>query len=260
MNKRAILALLLAIALPLAGYFIVSYYSKTAAPMPGHYFYDDVKEIDEHGKLTTDTVWHVVRDINFTTQMGKQVKLYDLHNRILVIDFFFTRCGSICPAMTTAMKKLQDSYRKTDTLVQFISISVDPVHDSVPHLRKWADRFNVNHDNWWFVTGDKKDIYDFALTELKAGLADTEVDSAFIHTPLMFLVDTNHLVRGFYDGLDSAKQTQLVRDISLLSLEKNKKAPTIFRDFIPILPIIFIGIGIIVIMSVIFTRKKKKDG
>jgi protein SCO1/2 len=260
MNKKAILALMLAILLPLTGYLIVKYFSKDAVQMPPRYFYDSVAVNTDRGKTTTDTLWHTVRDIHFTNQLGKQVSLYDLHGRVVVIDLFFTRCGTICPGMAKAMKRLQDSFKKNDSIVQFISISVDPEHDSVPQLRKFADRFNVNHDTWWMVTGDKKDIYDFAMHELKAGLADTEVDSAFIHTSKMFLLDSTHIVRGFYDGLDSDRQARLVRDVPLLMLERNKKAPSVFRDFIPILPLIFVGIGIIVVMAIVFTRKKIADG
>jgi len=143
------------------------------------------------------------------------------------------------------MKKLQASFAKNDNIVQFISVSVDPGHDSVPQLRKFADRYNANHDTWWFVTGDKKEIYDFAFNELKAGLADTEIDTAFIHTENFFLLDSNRIVRGWYNGFDTVKQAQLVRDIPLLMLEKDKRSPSVFRDFIPILPVIFIAIGII---------------
>ena len=229
--------------------------------MPRHYFEpDSVVQRTSNGKTYTDTVWHRVRNIHFTNQFGKQVSLDDIHNRVVVIDFFFARCPSLCPALALRMKRLQDSFKKNDSIVHFISISIDPVHDSVPIIRKFADRFNVNHDTWWFVTGDKKDIYDFAFNELRASTVDTGVDTAFIHTPYFYLLDSNHVVRGFYDGMDTAKQEQLVRDIPLLTLEKDKKSPSVFRGFIPILPIIFVGIGIIVIMAVVFTRKKNQDG
>jgi protein SCO1/2 len=259
MSKKAILALMLAILMPLTGYLLVKYFSKDAVQMPHRYFFDSVVVNEKNGKTTTDTIWHKVRDIRFTNQLGKQVSLYDLKGKILVIDFFFSRCPSICPGLAVNMKKLQNSFVKNDSIVQFISISVDPEHDSVPQLRRFADRYNVNHDTWWFVTGDKKDIYDFALKDLKAGLADTEVDTAFIHTENFFLLDSNMIVRGWYNGFDTAKQAKLVRDIPLLMLEKDKKAPSVFRDFIPLLPVIFVGIGIVVIMTVIFTRKKNKE-
>ena len=148
---------------------------------------------------------------------------------------------------------------KNDSIVQFISISIDPEHDSVPELRKFADRYNVNHDSWWFVSGNKKDVYDFALNELKASVADSSVDTAFIHTPNFFLLDSNYVVRGWYDGFDTVKQEKLVRDIPLLMLERDKKAPSLLREFIPLLPVIFIGIGLVFIVVFFLSRQKNKN-
>ena len=261
MSKKAILALMLAILMPVTGYLLVKYFAKDAVQMPRRYFEpDSVVVRTSNGKTSTDTIWHKVKNIHFVNQLGKHVSLDDLHGKVLVIDFFFSRCPSICPGLAMRMKRLQDSFKQNDSIVQFISISVDPEHDSVPQLRKFADRFSVNHDTWWFVTGDKKEIYDFALHELKAGLADTDVDTAFIHTENFFLLDSSRIVRGWYNGFDTVKQARLVRDIPLLMLERDKKAPSIFVDFIPLLPIIFVGIGIIIIMAVIFGRKKNRDG
>ena len=260
MNKKAVLALMLALVMPFAGYFIVKYFSERTVHMPHRYFEPDSVVVKEkNGKTVTDTIWHKVKNIEFTNQLGKKVSLYDLKGKIIVIDFFFTRCPSICPGLARSMKRLQDSFLKNDSIVQFISISVDPEHDSVPQLRKFADRINANHDSWWFVTGNKKDIYDFALNELKAGLADTEVDSAFIHTENFFLLDSNFIVRGWYNGFDTLKQARLVQDIPLLMLEKDRNKPSVFQEFIPILPLIFIAIGIVFVVVLIFNRQKNKQ-
>jgi len=260
MNKKAILALMLAILMPLTGYLLVKYYSKEAVHMPRKYFEpDSVVTRERNGKLVTDTIWHKVKNINFTNQLGKKVSLYDLHGKIIVLDFFFTRCPSICPALARNMKRLQDSFKQNDSIVQFISISIDPVHDSVQQLRKFADRFNINHDTWWMVTGNKEEIYDFALHEVKANVADVNVDTAFPHTYDFFLLDTNKIVRGFYNGFDSAKQATLVRDIPLLMLERDKTSPSVLRDFIPILPMIFIAIGIVVLITILLNRSRNKQ-
>ncbi len=224
MNKSAILGLMLAILLPLAGFLLVKWYGGDAVHMPARYFYDRVDTVNHDGRIQIDTVWHHVKNIQFTNQLGKTVTFDSLKGKILVIDFFFTRCPSICPGLANSMRKLQQSYSNSrDSIVQFISISVDPERDSVPELRKFADRFTSNHDSWWFVTGNKQEIYDFALQELKASIADTEVDTAFIHTENFFLLDRDRVVRGWYNGFDSAKQAKLVRDIPLLLLEKPRK-------------------------------------
>lgn len=231
MNKKAILGLMLAVVLPFTGYYLVKYYSDRAVHLPRRYFYDSVAVIEKNGKTVTDTLWHHVRNMTFTNQLGKTVTLDSLKGKILVIDFFFSRCPSICPGMAKSMKRLQNSFiNSNDSIVQFISISIDPKHDSVPNLRNFANRYTNNHDSWWFVTGNKEEIYDFALNELKANIADPNVDTAFIHTENFFLLDRDRVVRGWYNGFDTVKQSKLVSDIPLLMLEKRKKRS--FKEFL----------------------------
>jgi protein SCO1 len=258
MNKKAIVALLIAILLPFTGYFLVKRFSSNAVHMPGRYFFDSVTVTEKNGRTVTDTIWHRVKNMKFTNQLGKQVTLDDLKGKIIVMDFFFTRCPTICPGLTRNMKKLQDSFVKNDSIVQFISVSIDPGHDSVPQLRKFAERYNVNHDTWWLVTGDKAALKDFALEEMKANIADTEVDTAFIHTENFFLLDKDRVIRGWYNGFDAEKQAQLASAIPTLMLERDKKAPSFFRKFIPILPVIFVAIGIVIIGVAVLSRKKRQ--
>jgi len=128
------------------------------------------------------------------------------------------------------MKKLQNSFPNNDSIVQFVSLSIDPAHDSLAQLRNWASRFNVNPDTWWLGTGNKDSIYNFAFNELKASVADSDIDTAFIHTENFFLLDKERVVRGWFNGLDSVAQSKLVRDIPLLMLEKDQKRS--FKDFV----------------------------
>ncbi|MEJ7588628.1 MAG: SCO family protein, partial [Ferruginibacter sp.] len=86
MNKKAILGLLLAIAMPLAGYYIVKYYSNQVMHMPRRYFYDSVAVVEKNGRTSSDTIWHKVRNITFTNQRGKTVTLDSLKGKILVVD------------------------------------------------------------------------------------------------------------------------------------------------------------------------------
>ena len=199
--------------------------------MPTRYYADSVINKVVNGKSTTDTIWHQVANIQLTNQLGKQVSLDELKGRIIIADFFFTRCPSICPALTINMKGLQDALKMKDSrkridsaFIQFLSFSVDPERDSAEALKKYADKYGVNHDTWWLLTGPKREIYDFALNELKLGLQDGEtVDSNFIHTGKFILMDKQRVVRGYYDGLDTTSLSKLVEDVTLLLLEKDKK-------------------------------------
>ena len=126
MSKKAILALLLAALVPALSYLLVKFYSERAVQMPGRFFFDSVATIEKNGKTTYDTIWHHVKNISFTNQLGQHVSLYDIKGKIIVLDFFFTRCPTFCPGMARSMKKLQDAFKKNDTsFVQFISISIE---------------------------------------------------------------------------------------------------------------------------------------
>ena len=98
---------------------------------------------------------------------------------------------------------------------------MDPERDSVPVLKSYGDKYGINPGLWWLLTGPKKQIYDFSMNELKLGLADGEgVDSNFIHTQKIVLLDKQHVVRGYYNGLSGVEMAKLANDVVFVMLEK----------------------------------------
>jgi protein SCO1/2 len=254
-SKKALIALCIAILLPVVSYLLVRGVSEDAIKMPGHYFPENIVDSISNGKRITDTTWHVVANDTLTNQLGDKVSIGQLRGKIIVADFFFTRCPSICPYLTTNMKHLQESIKprevteRVDTqFVHFLSFSIDPERDSVPVLKKYASKYRINPDLWWLLTGPKKTIYDFALNEVKLPLQDGQnVDSNFIHTSKFVLIDKKGIVRSYYNGLDTTDLLKLQTDIGLLMLEKDKNEPSIFSELKPLWPIFvaaLIGLGI----------------
>ena len=210
--------------LPIASYLFVSNLSKDAIKMPRRYFYDTVVVKMEKGKKINDTVWHKVRPFKLKNQFGKEVGLEDWGGKIIIADFFFTSCPSICPKLTRNMKKLQTAFKKTDSLVRFVSFTVDPMRDTVQALKAYGDKFGIDHDTWFMLTGDKNELYDIALNEFKASIASNgNIDTGFIHTDRFFLLDRDRVVRGWYSGLDSVNLDKLIKDVVLLNMERDKK-------------------------------------
>jgi protein SCO1 len=267
-SKKALLALCVAVLTPLVFFTITDYKSKTAVATPGRYYYDSVLTKIQDGKQMTDTLWHRVHDIELTNQLGEKVSLDQLGRKVLVVDFFFTHCPNICPALTRNMKKLQDAMRPSEeskkndsSFVQFLSFSVDPQRDSASVLKAYGDKYGVNPDLWWMLTGPKKTIYDFALNELKMGLSDGEgVDSNFIHTQKLVLLDKQRVVRGYYDGLDSASMSKLASDIVFIMLEKDKNSPSELAELKPLLPMFAIVLLLTAVGVYYFSRKSRQPG
>ncbi len=224
MKRKGIVVFLIAVVLPVVSYLIVDSYSKGATGMPRRYFYDTVITKMQDGKPVDDTIWHKIRPFKLKNQFGTEVGLDDFGGKIIVADFFFTSCPSICPTLTRNMKRLQTAFLKTDSLVRFVSFTIDPTRDSVEKIKAYGDKYGINHDTWWMLTGPKQEIYDIALNEFKASVAsDGKIDTSFIHTEKFFLLDKDKVVRGWYNGLDSTNLDKLIKDIVLISMERDKK-------------------------------------
>jgi protein SCO1 len=266
MNKKALYGIILAVVLPLAGYFALKTAAKGAAVMPRHYLPDSIITLTKAGKQYTDTVWHRLPEISFINQLGDTVSWKDMEGKIVVADFFFTHCPTICPVMTVNMKKLQGGIKNSDKIdnpggdfVQFLSFSIDPERDSAAQLKKWADRFQIDPQSWWLLTGDRKKIYDFSINDLKLLAQDGgPVDSNFLHTDYFVLIDKNRNIRGYYHGLDSTALSQLSHDIVMLYLEKDPKEKSFFSGKLELIAIVFIIAAIsIVIGSKVLKRESK---
>jgi protein SCO1 len=263
MNKSAIIAICIALLLPLTGYFLMKGLSNKNIHPPRHFIYDTVINKTEKGKRITDTVWHKVPDYTFTNQLGRPVTWNDMEGKVIVADFFFTHCPTICPALTRNMKQLQETVRNNERVgdrepdfIQFLSFSVDPERDSVAALKKWADRFQVNPVNWWLLTGSKKDIYEMSIDHLKLGLVDGDgIDTNFLHTDYFVLIDKNRHIRGYYHGLDTASLYRLSQDIIFLNLEKDPNRKSFFAGKLEIMAVAMLTAILGAFLLVYFLKK-----
>ena len=257
---------MLAALLPLIGYFIVKRYSDSAVTMPRHYFPDSIEVTKKRGKIAYDTAWHKLSDFSLVNQVGDSVSLNKLKGKIIVANFFFTHCPTICPPMTRNMKRLQESIHngqrvgdRTNERIHFLSFSIDPERDSVQRLKYWGDRFQVNPDQWWLLGGDKKVIYDFAINEIKLPTIDGKgIDTSFIHSEKFVLIDSNRHVRGYYNGLDSASLAQLSRDIVLLTMEKDPSKKGFLAGKLQVITVV-VFLAIIAVGLFLFLFQKRNS-
>lgn len=272
MNKTALYGLLIGVFIPVMAYFIMKFVPVNA--MPHRLFADGVETKVVKGKEVIDTVWHKVPDFSLTNQLGQKVSWKDLKGKIVVADFFFTRCPQICPQMTRNMKRLQEAVKNNNLagardpdFVQFLSFTVDPTHDSVAQLKKFADRFQIDPRNWWLLTGDKKQIYNLALDGMKLGIDSTEVDTAFIHPQKLVLIDKDRVIRSrrdalgnvkLYNGLDTNDVKNIAEDIILLTLEKDKNKKFFLAGELPLIGVA-LGVAVILVTLMMIFFKTNKN-
>lgn len=234
-----IFGLVLAIALP--AFFIILFkpLGEIPRPKPPHKMYSTgTKEFaDASGNKFLDTVYHKVPNRIFTSQDGQDFALDSLAGTVYVADFFFASCPGICPIMTSQLERVQKAFIK-DNNFKILSFSVDPARDSVPALREYARNHGVIPGKWYFLRGEKSDIFSLAQDGFKIIVKDgTTPEEAFIHSEKLTLVDADGNIRGYYDGTDSSSVNQLMGDIVLVlrdyeknySFRKNRNDESLFR-------------------------------
>ena len=273
MNRNAAIATFLAIGTALLAYFVMRFVPRVEPPH--RLFYDSVSTRIADGKQIHDTIWSKVPDFEFTNQLGQKVSWKDLQGKIVIADFFFTTCPVVCPRMTQHMKNLQGAIKpqkrvnvKDTGFVHFLSFTVDPERDSVEALKKYADKYQINPQNWWLLTGDKKQIYDLALNGMKLGITEGTVDASFIHPQKFVLIDKDRVVRArkdslgnvrLYDGTNPADVRAVAEDIVLLSLEKDPRKKFFLAGKLEIIAVVFVLVALGLVLMFAYLKKEKRN-
>jgi protein SCO1 len=86
------------------------------------------------------------------------------------------------------------------------------------------------------------------------------VDSNFVHTDYIALLDKDRVIRGYYHGTDTAALAKLGDDLVFIMLERDKnRKSTVFDELRPLrIPIVLILVGTVVAVVVWDRRSRKK--
>lgn len=94
-------------------------------------------------------------DTVLVTQDGKKLKLKSevFANRIVVLDFAYTTCTTVCPVLSAVLAKVQDQLGdKSGKEVQLVTITVDPARDTPARLKQYASKHGAKA-GWLWLTG-----------------------------------------------------------------------------------------------------------
>jgi protein SCO1/2 len=163
---------------------------------------------------------HKIPEFSFINQNKEVVNNNTFRGKIYIADFFFTSCPGICPKLTKNMGIIQEAY-KSDNAIMLLSHTVMPWRDSVPLLKAYAEKHQVNPKKWHLVTGDKDELYNIARTGYFADedFTKTQDERNFMHTENFILVDRKGNIRGVYNGTLEVDIERLKRHIEILKQE-----------------------------------------
>ena len=131
--------------------------------------------------FTADRTAAQIPDIKVVDQNGKPRHFYSdlVRGKVVVMDFVYTTCTTICPPLGATFGKLQKNLgERLGKDVFLVSVSVDPATDTPERLRAWGAQFKAR-PGWTLVTGDKTEL-DRLLRVLGADAASPASHSAMI--------------------------------------------------------------------------------
>ena len=164
-----------------------------------------------------------VPQFSFQDRGGTMISNSSLKGKVWVADFIFARCAGSCPMLTHQFKILQDAWKGNSGL-KLVTFTVDPDHDTPAVLKKYAEDIQADPDQWFFLTGPKKELYGAIRDGFKVTAQEDpqgEAGFEFIHTTRMMLVDGDGMIRGMYDGQDDEDIKKFQQDVRYLMSSHN---------------------------------------
>ena len=138
-----------------------------------------------------------VPDFKLTDQNNKTVTNKNMLGKVYLVEFFFSKCPTICPVMNTNMRAIEEEINNPGFGI--ISISIDPENDTPQTLKQHADRIGVKSPNWHFLTGNRDYIGKLA-DQFNIYVGDKEDESESLnHSGMIALVDQEGNIRCRYN-------------------------------------------------------------
>ena len=184
----------------------------------GIWFFPKIMDRFESDSLKKNTRLNFSKELNFVKLNGEKKKVpdfifknqdnllisnEDFLGKVFVVEFFFTKCPSICIEMNKNMKVLDKEFGDRNDF-GIASFSIDPEHDTVQVLKEYAEFINVKSKNWHFLTGSLTDIYDLSNTGFNIfSSINPDVAGGFEHQGFFALIDQNGYIRSRENGMGS---------------------------------------------------------
>lgn len=146
--------------------------------------YTSAEESHDHSaaSVTRSEVDYRLPDVTLTREDGKKVSFSQEMDdgRPVLVNFVFTTCSAICPALSHVFAKVQSKLGDEAKKVHMVSISIDPEHDTPAKLKEYAAKFKAG-PQWNHYTGS-----------LEASIAVQKAFDAYrgdkmSHTPLTLI-------------------------------------------------------------------------
>ncbi len=177
------------------------------------------------GDADLPLIWHAP-EFSLNNQHAELITTDALYGHVWIANFFFTKCTSACPMMTSKMVILQNQIKNPN--VRFVSFSVDPAHDTTADLAKYAQSWNAQEQRWLLLQTQTESLADITKRLQVSVKATGNKADPISHSSTFFLFDQKGMLRGRYASVGDDMH-RLVKDVGKLSAN-TKFVPAVALD------------------------------
>lgn len=175
------------------------------------------------GNLIYDTIYHQIPDFKLYDQEDKITTQQNFKGKIVLFNFFFTNCPTLCKEINKNIAQLASTFQK-NAMLKFASITVDPATDNPTVLKTYATPLKANETQWKFLTGDTAAIYALSRNGfLVTAINGKNNPENFVYSEKLILIDANRRIRGYYNGTSANELSKLNDEIKVLIAEELRK-------------------------------------
>ena len=113
-------------------------------------------------------------NVTLVTHEDRRVRFYDdlVKGKIVLFNFFYTRCEGICIPATANLRKVQNLLgNRVGRDIFMYSISLKPEEDTPSDLKDYREAYDITGPGWTFLTGSKANC---ELLRQRLGFADID--------------------------------------------------------------------------------------
>lgn len=210
---NAILAVLLLVVAP-------------AFPSVAHSLEDLESELGDREKYF-QPIARETPDFTLEDAEGRAVGLENLRGRVVVLHFVYTSCPDVCPLHAERVAEIQQMVNRTPMreLVQFVTITTDPEHDTPEVMQDYGPAHGLDPVNWTFLTSgpDRPEDTTRKLAERFGHKFSKAEDGYQVHGVVTHIIDREGRWQANFHGLEF-EPTNLVTYINALTHEHGKKS------------------------------------
>ena len=99
-------------------------------------------------------------DVELVDQHGRRRAVFDelVRDKVVVIQFLYTRCTGSCPGTTAKLVQVRDLLgERFGRDVTFLGFSLDPEHDAPKDFAEYAKAYGIE-GGWTFLTGTHDEL------------------------------------------------------------------------------------------------------